>query len=252
MSNLTLPIGDAHVRQDEDIRRFKFLGKAINDLQPDNIVIMGDFLDIEALSRHDEEKLLVREGKRYWKEIETGNRALDLLENEGFKGYTPRHKIFIEGNHENRLARYLEKKPELHGAPLDTVSSLKLDQRGWEFIPYGEHAYNSGVGFTHIPFGRNGRAVGGKYAIHRALDVCHNSVVFGHTHRFEHVCNYRHGAEHLQQALSVGCFFEEHPDYVHGAPSDWWKGVVFLDIYGTNRFDIYQQLSMSQLFRRYR
>lgn len=241
----TLVIGDAHVDQHQSLRRFKALGKYIRDTKPDNIVSIGDFLTLNCLSAWDKDKRKKMEGQRYEDEIEAGNCALDLL------GTVPKNTnlIFIEGNHEERLKRYLDYDPTFDGH-VSIEKDLQLHNRGWLWVPYKSDHIINGVSFTHCPINGVGKAIANPNVAQKALKLYSNSVVFGHTHTLDHAAEHRHGSPHLQQALSVGCFFEHVDEYAQGSITNYWRGVVMLNQYDENRFDI-ATVSMSQLLGHY-
>lgn len=244
MTNV-LVIGDAHIDEEQSLDRFLPLGKKIEVENPDYVVIIGDFLSLNCLSEWDRNKRMLLESKRYYKELAAGNRAIDYLT----AGARNTKFIYIEGNHENRLTRYFESDPTFQGTnsiPFD----LTLDSRGITWVPYKDCYKIDGVSFTHIPIASNGRAIGNPNVAQKALKLFHNSVVFGHTHTLDHAAEHRHGSPHLNQALSVGCFFEHVDAYALGSMTNYWRGVVDLDIYSENRFDI-NTTSMSQLYSIY-
>lgn len=245
-----LVVGDAHVKDGQDHSRFSLLSKLIWDTRPDVLLIMGDFVTLECLSAWDKDKRKVMEGKRYQREIEAGNEALDLIDSykrRKRKGWGMQ-KVFIMGNHEDRLRRYLEYDPTFAGY-VDISKDLRLPQRGYTVIPYGEYHYANGIGFTHIPFTKVG-PISGVDITRKATMVNVESHVFGHTHEFcvgnKHVV----GMAHLQQVLNCGCFFEEHEDYVRNKVTNYWKGVMLLHSYKEGRFDV-ETFALGRLRRMY-
>ena len=247
--NKILVIGDAHVTNAQTLRRFDWLNRFILEHDPyDYIVIIGDFLTFNSLSSWDRDKRLLMEGRRFYKEIDAGNEALDRLLNGVNKEGKP-SVIFIEGNHENRLTRYIEYHPELAGEPLSLPSLLAFREREIEFIPYKSYKVINGIHFTHIPFGKS-REISGKDICSKAELVTIGSTVFGHTHELHTSCVHKHGMKHLQQILNVGCFFEQDEEYIAGKMTNYWKGVVELNNYEYGRFDI-NTVSMGQLERGY-
>lgn len=254
-----LVIGDAHVDELQDLKRFDALGNYIAIHQPDIIVLMGDFLSLNCLSEWDRNKRKTMELKRYSSEIEAGNIALDMLEYGIYKvnkarkklktkSYTPR-KIYIEGNHENRLPRYLDYDPVFLGT-VSIYQDLNLEDRGWEWVAYKASIEINGVSFTHIPISGNGKAISNPNVAQKALKLYHNSVVFAHTHTLDTAGEHRHNAPHLNQALCAGCFFEHVDEYAVGSRTDYWRGVVMLRMYAHNRFDI-STVSMGRLLDEY-
>jgi hypothetical protein len=140
------------------MRRFK----------PHTIVHHGDLADFYVVSSHSKDPSRASQLKDELKVVKKLRGDLDRL---GAK-----RKVFIEGNHEDRLRRYLEEKaPELFGM-FDTDSLLGLSENGWEFTPYKSHAKVGKVFFTHD----TGNS--GKYTTARALDAFQHSVVIGHHH----------------------------------------------------------------------
>ena len=258
-----LVVGDAHVDDQQDLRRFRHLSNYLVQHQPDYIVIIGDFLSLNCLSEWDRNKRMKMENRRYWKEIEAGNSALDLLEGAINKynaeqtkcsktrrkpTYKP-FKVYVKGNHENRLDRYLDSDPVFAGV-VSIEEDLKLVERGWGVVDYKEDYIIDGVSFTHIPINAMGKAIGNPTVSQKALRLYANSVVFGHTHTFDHAGEHKRNSKHLNQALSVGCFFEHVDEYAIGSKTDYWRGIVELNVYSTNRFDI-KTVAMSQLLKEY-
>lgn len=237
-----LVVGDAHVDETQDLRRFAALGRKIREEQPDRVVIIGDFLSMNCLSEWDRNKRKKLENLRYKKETDAGNKALDLA------GLRPGDE-YIEGNHEDRLTRYLDGDPTFEGMA-DIQKDLHLKDRGILWTPYKKVLDIEGVSFTHIPINAGGKAIGNPNVATKALKMFGGSVVFGHTHTLDHAAEHRHGSPHLNQALSVGCFFEHIDDYAVGSMTNYWRGLVDLNIYHRNRFDI-RTTSMSQLLQMY-
>lgn len=258
-----LVVGDAHVDEKQqangELNRFTALGRKVAAEQPDVIITIGDFLSLNCLSNWDRNKRYKMEGLRYHLEVAAGNEALDKLQqpvielNKRLRKskqslYQPRW-IFVAGNHEDRLRRYLDTDPTFLGS-VDIAKDLKLRERGFEYVQYMDVVDINGVSFTHIPISGMGKPITNPTVAQKALKLFAGSVVFGHTHTLDHCAEHRHGALHLNQALAVGCFFYHIDDYALGSKTDYWRGVVDLDIYGENRFD-FSTTSLSSLMSKY-
>ncbi|CAB4169937.1 Calcineurin-like phosphoesterase domain, lpxH type [uncultured Caudovirales phage] len=239
-----LVVGDAHVDEHQSLDRFKALGKKIETEQPDHVVFIGDFLSMNCLSDWDKNKRCKMENRRYHLEIAAGNKALDYAMSE-----CRADVHYIEGNHEDRQSRYFDVDPTFLGTS-SIKGDLHLADRGIEWVPYKSCLNIDGVSFTHIPITSLGKAIGNPNVAQKALKLFHNSVVFGHTHTLDHAAEHRHGSPHLNQALSVGCFFEHVDEYAQGSLTNYWRGLVDLYIYDTNRFD-FSTTSMRQLYTQY-
>jgi len=254
MADVSLVIGDCHTDpsqlKNDGLRRFRWLNKLILDKLPDRIIIMGDFTSFSSLSAWDKDKRRKIEGRRYEKDIDVANQALDLLlaDIDVFQE-DKTDLIFLKGNHEEWLDRYIDIDPTFDG--LHSVEKdMELFERGFKVIKYKEDYVHKGMSFTHVPIMANGKPVGGKYATNKALEVYSNSVCFGHTHNFDVAAVHRKNSQSLQQAINCGCFFEHIDEYAQGSMTNYWRGVLLLDHYDTNRADI-EQVSLGRLKRIY-
>ena len=253
-----LVLGDCHVDDEQDLSRFSLASQLILDHKPEHIVIIGDFLTLNCLSRWDRDKRLKMEGKRYSKEIEAGNISLDMLLNgidhyndkrrEGKRSLYKPNIVYIEGNHEERLKRYLESDPTFEGF-VSIEKDLHLRERNISYIPYREYYYINDIGFTHIPHNKV-KPVDGLDVCRKVSAVTVKSTVFGHTHSMNVSNFHKEGQDHLQQILNVGCFISKKEDYVHGRVTEYWRGLVLLDSWKPGRFDI-ETFSLGRLERLY-
>lgn len=135
------------------------------------ILILGDFLDCHTVSFHEKDP---RRGTQLADEIRAANCALDQVQDIGADWVH-----FIEGNHENRLSRYLTNHAPalLDFDSLSIPELLGLHDRGWTFTPYRSFIKIGKLYATHDI------GVAGAYALHRAGAAFEHNVVQGHTHR---------------------------------------------------------------------
>lgn len=152
-----------------DRRYWRLLMQVGRWLKPHTIVTLGDFGDFYATSRHYKNPNRARDLRV---EIKASNGGLDDLDSLGAK-----EKVFVEGNHEENLERYLmDKAPELFN--LVKVEELfRLRERNWKFVRYKKHTKIGKVYVTHD----TGRA--GATAHVQASAKFRGNVVIGHTHR---------------------------------------------------------------------
>ena len=166
-----LIIPDTHIPF-HDTKAYALMLKVAQDYKPHEIVILGDFADFYSVSSHSKDpsvlSLLVDE-------VESVNSALDELD----MLFPRAKKVFIEGNHEYRLERYLvDKAPALFGVT-DLNYLFNLHGRpNWSLIPYGpSQSYSVGGGkltARHEP---------PKGSILNIAKEAGCSIVFGHVHR---------------------------------------------------------------------
>lgn len=145
-----------------------------NMWRPDVCVVLGDFADFAAVSSHPKVpgRLLP-----FATEVEYANDALDEL--DAALGRQCATKEFLQGNHEDRLSRYVAKQaPDLNEF-VDWRGVLQLDRRGWRVTPYKTSIAYGRLRLTHDV----GRA-GVQAARQSRMDTGH-SLVFGHTHQLQ-------------------------------------------------------------------
>ena len=134
------------------------------------LVILGDYADFYCVSSHSQNP-----SRRTLLELEVCDVLDGLDELDALPGV--QRKVYVEGNHEWRLARYLaDKAPELFGL-VDVPGLLGLEKRGWEFVPYKRAIKLGKLLVTHDV----DRA--GKYALQHSLADAGTNIVIGHTHR---------------------------------------------------------------------
>lgn len=247
--DLTLVVGDVHCGPGQNLRRADWLGWAIADIKPTRVLFIGDLITLDCLSAWDKDKRKKMEGRRYAKDIGAGKEFLSrmyaAMEEGGYEEKDWPEFILTEGNHEDRLWRYLDREPTF-ADHVDYRKDLGLNDRGWRVVRFKEDFKYKGVCYTHIPITAAGRPIARKDICSAALDTYGVSVVFGHTHRLASGQLHRKGTAHLQEALNVGCYFEHIDDYAKGSQTNYWRGLIVIDHYKNGRFG-YRTIPMSEL-----
>lgn len=249
-----LVVPDCHVNDDDNLDRFVALDRFIMDKRPDYIVQMGDFLGMSCLSHWDKNKKLKMEGVRYKKQIEAGNKAIDLMFHGIYKSKTYNPKIvWCFGNHDQTwVEQYLEANPTLEGH-IDIIEDLKLRERGiTTVVPYKKYYEINGILFTHAPQNAANAAVGGKFACQKASELVSKSLVFGHTHSEQIYSCQRHGDDKLITVYTAGCFFEPDAieEYADGGTLPHNFGISLLTSCSEGQFDV-NRISLERLKAKY-
>lgn len=163
-----LIVPDTHVPY-HDRRAVDLVLAAGEKFKPDRVIHMGDLGDFYEISDY------VKDPTRAFAFDEEVEQC--RLVRSAFDALGAKRKDFIEGNHENRLPRYLKKQaPELFGA-VTVDGLLKLTENDWSITPYEDSLKVGSVYFTHAGSGTSGR-----YSTARAVDEFQESVVIGHHH----------------------------------------------------------------------
>lgn len=207
------------------------LGEFIIDYQPHEIVYMGDQLSLDCISHWNKRKPLLKEGQRLIKDYENFDK--DILQvHERLTGPETR-RVFMIGNHEERISWYIEQHPELEKI-IDIDRNLKLTERGYKIIPFNG-IYKIGKLSVIHGFYWN------KYHAAKTLEAFEGNVVYGHVHNpqmYAKVTPVDRKGYHT--ATSLPCLCNIKPDYKKNSPNFWING-----------FGIVEWLPASGLFNLY-
>lgn len=206
-----LIVPDTH-RPYHDKKAWALMLKVARDLKPYHLVVLGDFADFFGVSSHSKDP---NRAMRLDKELEDVEVGLNELGTLGAK-----RKIFVSGNHEDRLTRYLQDKaPELFNI-VGIPELLKLKEKGWEYVPYKQDTRIGKLHITH-DVGHAGRS-----SVFQCLDTYQHSNVTGHTHRMAYVVEGNAVGEQKLSAQFGWLGDEEQADYMHRvkALKNWAKG----------------------------
>lgn len=163
-----LIIPDVHVPY-HDKRAWKLMLKAARAFKPEHTIIMGDFIDCYSVSSHSKDP---NRALKMQEEVEETKKALDEI-----SSIKSSNKVFIAGNHEDRMQRFLQDKaPELFNM-ISIPKILELKEKGFKYVPYKQSYRLGKLNLTHD----TGSA--GRYAHYKALDTFQHNVVIGHVHR---------------------------------------------------------------------
>lgn len=205
--------------------------KYAKDINPDYVVYLGDLIDFYQISKWvknpeeytvDEELFAVREFLY---------EAKDLFGDAEY--------YYVEGNHEDRLRRFLfSKVPELsnlRSLQLASKDMLDLDNLDIEYIQTHEwmatHKEPFKLGKLYHIHGHE--LTGSSNAIHIARNTLMKTLdntIIGHHHTVQHHEEHGLGKEKLIGAWSVGCLCDLYPDYM--PINRWING--FAEVHYTN------------------
>jgi hypothetical protein len=259
-TNKVLVIPDPHAHPDYDNDRFTALGRYIEEVQPDAIICLGDFADMESLSSYDKGKKSF-EGRRYKRDIRA---AIDAQE-ELFSGITrinqqkaKLHKtryrpltLMAVGNHEGRIDKAVNDHPELEGTI--GVEDLRF-QDFWDYVvQFKETAVLNGTLISHyFVSGVKGAPIGGENPGKMLLRKNHMSSIQGHAHYYD-MCNETRGDGRHMFGLVGGHY--SHDDMVEGWNRDtkkFWRACVHLFTnLNEGSYDEYQFISQQSLLEKY-
>ncbi len=221
--------GDAHLESGlEPDPSYKLFKKVVQYLKPDKIVNLGDWFDFSYISRFSEGIPGASEGKRLAKDIELLRKEIQY-----YKRYTGEY-IYLSGNHDDRVMKYLEKNPVMKGLfGIDEVCK----EESVQFIPTVKQPFKilDDLYVTHgLTFS--------KYAASQMVEKAGVSLVAGHTHRQQsYVHQYTDGR--ILYGATIGTLGPVNPSYLAGTRvSGHVNGFAVLYIDESGLWDINQVL----------
>ena len=229
-------IADTQVHGDVELTHIEKLSEYIWEHKPEDVVHIGDNWDFPSLSSYASTTEM--EGRRLVDDMQSGFKALKKVmyrtkqrtaQAKQGNPYSP-HLNFVMGNHENRLARYLDSNPVLDG-----MFDLKgmIEAEGWKVYDFLDPCWVHDIAFIHyLPNPQSGRAIGG--GIENKLNKVPHSFVHGHQQQ------YQFGRRQNMQGrplfgVCAGSFYMHDEEYRGPAGNTEIRGFVHMRGF-TNRF----------------
>lgn len=232
-SNRHLIVADMQVKPNISLDYVYAVGKYVADTQPEVVINIGDFADMESLSSYDKGKGSF-EGRRLVKDIEVTKEAMTLFMQPiyelqeaqrklGEEVYNPR-LVMTLGNHENRLVRLQDDQPEFSGLFGDDPFSYEA--HGWEVYEFLTPAYVDGIAYIHyLPNPMSGRPYGGS-ALNILKNVGHSFVV-GHKQTLDIAVRPVVGGKMQLGIVNGACYV--HDEAYKGAIGNYhYRGITVL------------------------
>ena len=224
-THLIIPDPHAHYKHNND--RAEWLGKLIVDVKPDVVVNLGDNWDMPSLSGYEKGSKSFH-GRTYAQDIAAGCDFNERMWGEVRKAKRklPR-RVFLIGNHEQRITRATNLQPELSGTV--DYKDLQLDRNYDEVVHYVGNTPGvieiDGVHYAHYFIsGVMGRAIGGEHPAYSLLSKEYVSCTQGHTHVYDHCIRTRADGKKII-GFVAGVFQDYSADWAGECNKLWWRGV---------------------------
>lgn len=216
-----LILGDAHLESGVvNDPAYDLVKLIVKKEKFDGTVMLGDWMDFSYISKWTEDYPGLTEGKRLKEDF-------GLLESElrYFKKYT-KDVIYLSGNHEDRVIKFIQKNPVLTG-----ILSLQeiCDENNVQFISTNKqpHRFLSDLLVTH------GLSIS-KYAAAQIVTSAGTSIVCGHTHRNQ-AYSYRYPNGSVTTGYSLGTVGPLNPDFTAGMRINGWTQSIGILRIGANK-----------------
>lgn len=219
-----------------------YITEALGDRENLTVIHLGDHWDMPSLSSYDKGRKSM-EGRRYLADIKAGNMSFDRLNNALVD--VECRKVFLLGNHEDRISRATEADAQLEG--LLSLEDLNADGWGWEVVPYLKPIFIDGVGYCHFwSNNMTGKPLGGM-AITRLKQLGH-SFTMGHQQTLDYAVRFVRGKS--QHGLVVGACYLHDEVYKGYQGNAHWRGIVVCNQVDNGSYDP-MFVSLDYLCRRY-
>jgi hypothetical protein len=233
---------DVQAKPDMDFSYLGRIGKYLTEKQPEKIICIGDFADMESLSSYDVGKKSF-EGRRYVKDIEAARTAMETFlgpinqynavqKKNGKKQYKP-ELILTLGNHENRINRAVNDDPKLDGVL--SLDDLGYADFGWTVHPFLDVVVVDGVAYSHyFVTGVAGRPA---TTARQQLLKKHMSCVAGHQQGLQIFTDHRADGVMLTSIIAGSCY-EHNENYMGPQGNKHWRGALMLHDVQDGSFDV--------------
>lgn len=210
MKNKFVVLSDIHFPYHDD-KALKAVYNFLSNTHVDTIILNGDILDFYDVSSFDKDPDRINSLQ---KEIDMAQKFFKKL-----RSLVPKARIiFVKGNHEDRIERYLKKHPELYSLnALKLPNLLNLDNY---VIEYKDKGFK--LGSLKIIHGDMVRKFS-SYTARGELEKHDSSGISSHTHRGG-VYYYRTPERYLAWFESF-CLCDLNPEYI--SEPNWQQGFLY-------------------------
>jgi hypothetical protein len=167
---------------------------------------LGDFAEWDFLARQSERNKAEKEGRRFGIEFDWLNEQLDDMQASGAE------LSMFEGNHDDRINRYMEEHPEAEDE-YAYYNRLYFKQRGITWYPLEDQP----VKLTGGLYGCHGW-FHGTTAAKRHLEAVGASVIFGHGHKFQRYEVEQHAGGKSIWGQEIACLTHKRMGWARGKP----------------------------------
>lgn len=201
----------------------------LKEWDADEVVLNGDIVECGGfLAAHHTLGYVAQTEYSWQQDIAAGNWLLDEIQRAA-----PRAKIhYIEGNHEDRIERWIVDQTMRHTRDSEFLRTLlspqvllKLKERKVSYYRRGEH-HIQGLPPGWIKLGKIffvHELGGGKNAASAAVGRTAGNVVYAHTHQEDTASAVLPGVG-LVKAWNPGCLCQRQPLWRHSNPTGWSHG----------------------------
>ncbi len=224
-----LVIPDTQCKPGAPTVHLEWIGRYIVDQfagAPLTVVHLGDHWDMPSLSSYDRGTKAM-EGRRYTDDIAAGNDGFGLLtepldaHNKGRRNKWQPRRVFLMGNHEDRITRAANANPQFDNLTLDSLNAAEL---GWEVHGFKVPVTIDGVIYAHYFYNKDsGRPYSGT-SIDLRLKTIGHSFTQGHQQGL--LYGLRQTLAGTHHGLVAGSCYIAPETYRGPQARDEWRGII--------------------------
>ena len=206
---------DLHVPRHDEVT-LAAVERYIADCWWDYYVNLGDFMDFNCISSYNDEYIRRKAGETVQADYVVGNEVLDRHCKAARRKNPACEMVLLEGNHDERMERYIDRNPELEGI-MEPEKMLGLKERGIKWRR--SHRLGEGYKIGRAEF-QHGMYLNVHHAKKTALSFG-EPIFYGHTHDIQAHSEILRGNNKTVMAQSLGCLCEYEQGYMRGRPNRW-------------------------------
>ncbi len=217
-----------------DETALKIVCEYIKDNRWDYVLIGGDLMDFDFISRFNVDFLRRIQGKSFDKQYKAGKSVLTLIDDAASALNPKVEKIYLEGNHEYRTTVYIDANPQMESY-VEVPVGLDLAEQGWSY----KYSWSKNEIF------KVGKAkfIHGNYTNqHHAkkhVDRYGCNIFYGHTHDVQCFSKVQHGEGKTIVGQSLGCLCRYDQEYMRGWPDNWQQAFGVFYFHSNGHFSYY-------------
>lgn len=220
-----IAISDIH----SETKYIKLLYKFFQDFNPDYFIINGDSCDFDSISSYNSHKIgavgydqVISDTK---KEIEICKSIINNIHK-----YSKRsHKIFIEGNHDDRYNDFFRYNIPNGNNFIPLKHSLGMDE--WEYINLGRFKKIGKLYFMH------GEKFNGDAFVKTCCLKMRKNIRLGHHHTNQtYMITSPLDSKDIVECKSIGCLCSKDPHYLKGITNRWINSFLVGYLYDNGNY----------------
>lgn len=244
-------IGDMQLRPGVPMEQITWIAEYFVDKQTDVVVQLGDWADMHSLSSWDSRSKKAWDRRSLAEDFEVANRGWDMLEEVwARRGWQPTRKVYLLGNHEDRIRRFVEDNPE-HREDV-TCDRFNAKAHGWEIHDFLVPVEIDGVAYSHFwPRSGSGYITQTKRGAPSALAQVKRemrSCTAGHQQGLD-MAIYHAGGRSYRGCI-LGSSYQHTEAFLSPQGNDHWRGVLLCHSVHDGWYDACE-VPLSYLRRRY-